>query len=241
MDVQLFHEIGLTNAETKVYLALLKTGKTTAGPLLNETGLQNSTLHKTLHSLVAKGFASFIIKGKTKHYTAADPEHVLKFIKEKEAKFEAIMPQLKVLQKPIEKQEAEIYEGFKGFKTAMYEMIKDVKPKDEWLFFSFNTKDPESFKHVFNFYKEFDKDRVEKGLVIKGILNKNIEQFAHMEARKHAQMIVVDEHTISNVSICNDKIMFTPWEDKQISFLIHSRQLADSFRQYFYSIWKSAK
>ena len=58
MDEGIFREIGLTSAETKVYLGLLKTGQTTAGPLLYETGLQNSTLHKTLHTLVAKGFAS---------------------------------------------------------------------------------------------------------------------------------------------------------------------------------------
>ena len=53
MDTQILQEIGLSNTEAKVYLALLKTGQTTAGPLLRETGLQNSTLHKTLHSLVS--------------------------------------------------------------------------------------------------------------------------------------------------------------------------------------------
>ena len=103
MDTQIFTEIGLTGAETKVYIALLKTGLTTAGPLLDETGLQNSTLHKTLHKLVNKGFASFIVKGKTHYYQAANPEVILKFIHEKEEKFESIMPELKVLQKPIEK------------------------------------------------------------------------------------------------------------------------------------------
>ena len=99
INKELFQEIGLTNAETKIYLALLKTGLTTAGPLLDETGLQNSTLHKTLHSLVNKGFASFNIKSKTKYYQASNPENILKFIKEKETKFRSMLPELKQLQK----------------------------------------------------------------------------------------------------------------------------------------------
>jgi hypothetical protein len=58
---------------------------------------------------------------------------------------------------------------------------------------------------------------------------------------KHRIVKYVDFPIPLNISIVNDKIMFTPWEDKQVSFLIHSRQLAESFRRYFYSIFDKIK
>ena len=33
----------------------------------------------------------------------------------------------------------------------------------------------------------------------------------------------------------------TPFEDKMVTFLIHPRQLAQSYRDYFYSIWDKYK
>jgi sugar-specific transcriptional regulator TrmB len=235
MDEKIFQEIGFTNAETKVYLALLKTGITTAGPLLDETKLQNSTLHKTLHKLVSKGFASFTIKGKTRYYQASEPENVLKFIKEKENKFESMLPELKVLQKPIEKQEAEIFEGFKGFKNMCYEFIKDGKKGDEYLFFSFYTKNPDDFDNIYNFYKEFEQERKKLGLIVKGIAPKKIKD--KFEGRNIKNVRFVDFPVPLNISVFNDKVILTPWEDRQVSFLINSKQLADSFKQYFYSIY----
>jgi len=235
MDEQIFQEIGLTNAETKVYLGLLKTGLTTAGPLLDETGFQNSTLHKTLHKLVSKGFASFNIKGKTRHYQASDPENILKFIKEKENKFETMLPELKLLQKPIEKQEAEIFEGFKGFKNMLYEFIKSAEKGDEYLFFSFYTENPDDFENVYNFYKDFEKERKKLGIVVKGLAPSKIKD--KFEERDIKNIKFVDFPIPLNISVFRNKVIFTPWEDKQISFMMHSKQLAESFRQYFYSIW----
>jgi HTH-type transcriptional regulator, sugar sensing transcriptional regulator len=239
MDKQIFLKIGFTPAETKVYLALLEIGQTTAGKILDKTGLQNSTVHKVLNKLVQKGYASFIVKSKTHHYQATDPENLLKTIEERKNKFQSILPMLKVLQKPIEKQEAEVFEGFKGFKNLLYKSIEDAKKGDEYLFFSFYTDNPDDFDNVYNFYKEFEKERGKKGIKVRGIAPKSIKE--KFKGRKIKNVLFVDFPVPLNISIINNKVIMTPWEDKQISFLISSRQLANSFRQYFDSIWKQAK
>ena len=60
MDTKILEDIGLTNAEIKVYLALLELGSSTAGHILEKSGLQNSVVHMTLHKLIDKGFITFI-------------------------------------------------------------------------------------------------------------------------------------------------------------------------------------
>lgn len=241
MDTSILEDLGLTHAEIKVYVALLELGVTTAGPIIERTGLQNSVVHMTLHKLVEKGFLSFVKKGKVRHYQATDPKNIINFIEEKKKKFELLLPELLIRQKKVEKQEAEVYEGFKGFKVMQYEAIKDAKPGDEYLFFTFNTKNPRDFAHVYNFYNEFEKERKKRGIVVRGIIPNNKEILEMLKDRDQKGLLVVDFPTPENVSVMNDQVLFTPWEDKQVSFLIHSRQLAEGFRRYFYSIWNKYK
>ena len=240
MDITILEDIGLTNAEIKVYLALLELGTTTAGPILDKSQLQNSVVHMTLHKLVEKGFASFIIKGKTRHYQAADPKNILNFIEEKKRKFESLIPELLIRQNTQEKQEAEIYEGFNGLKNALYELISDSKKDDDYLFFSFYTKDAKTYDMINMFYKEFAKERAKRGIIVKGIAPMIIKETFKGRV-DYERMVFVDFPTPTNISIFGNKILFTPWEDKQICFLVRSTQLAESFRQYFYSIWGKYK
>ena len=239
MDTSILEDLGLTNAEIKVYLASLEIGTSTAGPILEKTKLQNSVVHMTLHKLVEKGFMSFVKKGKVRHYHSTDPKNIIGFIEEKKKRFETILPELLIRQKKQEKQEAEIYEGFKGFKAMLYELMKGAKRGDECLFFSFYAANPDDFENAYTFYKDFEKDFNKKGVITKGITPSNIKD--KFKGRDVKNILFVDFPTPTNISIFKNRIAFTPWEDKQMSFLINSRQLAESFRQYFYSIWDKYK
>lgn len=188
-----------------------------------------------LHKLIEKGFVSFIKKGKVRHYQAVNPEGILRFIEEKKGRFKKLLPELLIKQQQEEKQEAEIFEGFKGFKNMLYELIKDGKKRDEYLFFSFYANNPDDFEYIYNFYTDFDRVRQDKGIKVKGIAPLKLK--AKLEQRKYPKIKYVDFPIPTNISIFKDKVIFTPFEEKQISFLIHSKQLAESFRKYFYSIW----
>lgn len=241
MDTSILSDLGLTNAEIKVFLALLEMGSTTAGPVIKKTGLQNSVVHLTLGKLLEKGFVSYVKIGKVKHYKATDPRNVIKFIEEKKEKFEKILPELLVRQKKEAPQEAEIYEGFKGFKNMHYEFIKDAKPRDEYLYFAFDPGDNPRFDYekIFIFYTEFEKVRLKMGLDLKGIAPIAVKE--KYKGRSLRNVLFVDFPTASNISIFRDRVMLTPWEENQVSFLIHSKQLAQSFRRHFYSIWDKYK
>lgn len=139
------------------------------------------------------------------------------------------------MQKPIEKQEAEVYEGFTGLKNMLYELIKDGKKGDEYLFFAFYTQNPDDFDNVYNFYKEFEKERVQRGLVVKGIAPSNIKD--KFIGRNMKKVKFVNFPVPMNISVFQNKVIFTPWEEGQVSFLFHSRQMAESFRKYFYSVY----
>jgi len=233
METTILEDLGFTNAEIKIYLSLLELGESTAGPILDKSGLQNSVVHMTLHKLLEKGLISYVIKGKTKHYRATNPKNILKIIDEKKTQFQNILPELLSKQKTDEPQTVEIYEGFKGFKSMIQEFIKGAKKGDEYLFFSIYTKNLEDLDPVYNFYKEFDKERAKLGIITKGLAPIEIKE--KFKGRKKIKFVRFPIPT--NISIFKDKVILTPWEDKQVSFLISSRQLAENYRSYFYSIY----
>jgi len=239
MDTSVLEDIGLTNAEIKVYLTLLEFGSSTAGPVLDKSGLQNSVVHMALHRLVEKGLVSYIKKGKIKHYNASNPRNIIKFIEEKKNRLEELLPQLIMSQKKQEIQEAEIFEGFKGFKNAYYQLIENAKKGEEYLFFSFYSKYP-GYDNVFKFFNHFEKERKRLGIPGKGIVMEELKE--KFKERDMKNLLFVDFPIITNVTIYQDKIILnSPGKDKFMCFLICSQQLADSFRDYWHSIWKRYK
>ena len=239
MDTSILEDLGFTNAEVKIYLCLLELGKSGAGLITSKTGLQSSVVHMTLNHLLEKGLITYIKKGKNREYHAQDPQKIIDLIDKKKNKFKEILPEILKKQKPIEKNEAEIYKGMRGLKTALYDFIDDAEQDDEYLFFSFYTEKPSDFNEVYEFYKEFEKERERYGIITKGLAPKSIKD--KFEGRKIENITFIDFPIPTNISVFRNKVLMTPWEEEQITILVNSRQLAESFRNFFYSIWKTKK
>src|SRR3989344_4069712 len=134
MDTHILEDIGLTNAEIKVYLTLLELGSSTAGPIIEKSGLQSSVVHMTVNKLVEKGFVSFVKEGKRNHYQATNPKHIIEFINEKKQRFEQILPELLLKQQTAKiKPEIITFRGVKGIKELLLELL-DAEGKEHHTF-----------------------------------------------------------------------------------------------------------
>ena len=114
MEKDVLRDLGFSEREIKVYLALLELGSTTVGPIASKTRLQHSKVYQTLEKLIDRGLVTFVIKSKTKYFQAEEPKHILSMIKEKERSFKEILPELEQKQKQAQSpQTAKVYEGYK--------------------------------------------------------------------------------------------------------------------------------
>lgn len=241
MDTDILEDIGLTKAEIRVYLALLEVGLTTAGEVIKKSGLQSSVVHNSLNNLIEKGLVSYVLKGKIRHYQAIDPKNIIEFIENKKKKFEDILPELLIKQKLAkEKTEtsAEIYEGTKGLFTALIEIIKDAKPKEEYLFFAVGIEYPEAQK----FFIRYDVVRKGKKLIVKGVSPYQLRTaFEERQNQGFFEMRYVDFPIPLGVTVFRDRVMLIEWKEKPIGILIHSKQITDNYRKLFYDIWGKGK
>lgn len=240
MNTEILNEIGFTEAEKKVYLALLELGLSTAAPVLEKTELQNSVFYMTIHRLINKGFVSYIKKGQIRYYKAADPDVLLAYLHEKEAKLKQMLPELKAKQKlSSEKEEAEMYSGFKGIKTMLYSLIDDARAGEEYYFFGTRA---EIYKELQErIYLAYDVLRKEKKLNAFGIHHSSVKK--QMKKGRHPKMRYVDFPIPQTMSIFRDKIALIAWGDlkKPVGILITSRETAQQYKEFFKEMWKAAK
>jgi len=248
MNTRIFEDIGLTKGETKVYLALLELGLSTTGNIVKKSQVSTSKVYKILDKLTEKGLVSYILKKKAKHFKAANPSKVIDYIDRKEKSLEnkkqeitKLLPSLQELQKlsSIE-QEATIYEGLEGLKTAFDDVLNTLEKGDTHLVFGAGSGENE--KRYTRFFHLFHKKRERKGIKAKIIFNTEVKgKFKSQENSKLVQAKYLDETTPAAISIYSNKLIIALLTEKPVIFLIKSKETADSFRKFFDTMWKIAK
>ena len=239
MDTTILEDIGLTNAEIKVYLSLLELGTATAGPIIEKSCLQSSVVHMTLNKLIEKGFVSFVKEGKRNYYQASNPKNIVDFIDEKKERFEKILPQLLAKQKTA-KQRPEIvtYRGIKGVKELLHELL-EAGGKEHHTFGS--TK--ESLVMGDAWWIAYHKKRAAKGIEAKLLFNESLKHWAAEKKYPRSEIRYSGEgfEPLTETIIRNEKVGIIIWTEKPIGILIHHKVVADSYEKFFRVLWKAAK
>jgi len=249
MDIEILREIGLTEGEIKVYLALLKIGSSTSGPITDESGVSRSKIYHVLDKLMKKGLASYITKEKTKFYQAAEPKKILDYIDEKEKKLaqnkgvvEKLLPELVLQQAMAKKSEINVYSGLKGMITAHEHTYLKLKKGEFYYYLGIYAYQPKEH----HFYWQRDHKRREKvGINCRLIFNadtdpkvlKNRNNFKGCEAR----FMPTDIKTPSGILIYKDTTTIIIQHPSVISIEIINQEVADSFMAYAEEYWKKSK
>lgn len=88
MNVKALKEIGLTETEIKVYLALLNLGTTSAGKIFHETGVYRKNLYDALSKLIDKGLVTYVKENKIKFFQTKNPDNLFNYLDEQKSKIE---------------------------------------------------------------------------------------------------------------------------------------------------------
>ena len=231
-------EFGLTEAEAKVYLALLKKGTSLAGVISKETGIHRRTIYDILYRLRAKGLISNIVLNNNRHFEAAIPERLLELIKEKENNIKERLPELKLLFKANkEKKEVVFFKGKQALKTVFDDQIKEGKE----ILSMGKFIDLDQITRLY--FKKYDDARIEKKIELKSIFdevakeNKAVKKIPLIKTKFLPNL----EQSNLGIYIYGSNVTLVLWEDDPLAIMIRQKEIADGFKTYFNILWKSAK
>lgn len=243
MEISLLEKIGMTKNEIAVYLSLLELGTITTGPLSKKSGIHTSRVYESLTKLIEKGLVSFVIKANRKYYSAADPDKILDIIEEQKRQAQELLPQLKLLKKKKAIEEkSTMYEGYKGVKSVYDNIIRTLKKGDEILVFGARGAD-ESFMAK-TYFKEYTKRRIAKGIKMKMIFNDDARDTGKYYSKlKNTEVRYMPKNmkTPAAVDIYANNVGTLILKPKPMVFLITSKEVSDSYKEFFKLFWGICK
>lgn len=246
MDTKILEEIGLTDSEIKVYLALLELGSSKKGPIVKKAGITSSKIYEVIDKLIERGLASYVVKDKVKYFNAAPPSRIKDYLKEKEnrikqqeAELDKLLPSLELKQKLIEKKtDAEVYRGWRGMQTVYNDLLESLKPKEEY--FIFGASRGMDTKKVKSFYTRFNRKVIKKKLRANIIFNENARgNIPNVE--KSGGIKYLDHTTPAEILVYDNKTAIVLLEKEPLIILIRGESIATSFKAYFDIMWMIAK
>lgn len=242
MDLSILKDLGLTNAEIKVYVVLLEVGSTTAGPIIEKSRLQNSVVHRSLNSLIEKGLISFIMEGKRKIYQATDPENFYNFINDKKEEFKQILPELKKKQEIAKiKTEATIYKGKRGI-NEIYNKLLNSGGK-EYNTYGGGARVTYDFMGE-TWWKNLHIKRIANKIPARQVFDKTLRKFGEELNKKplsKVKFLPQEFEQLTETVIIGDYVAIIIFTENPYGILIKDKTVVDSYRKNFNLLWKQAK
>lgn len=243
MDV--YKALGLSEGEEKVYRALVKIGSSTTGPLYKEANVSQSKVYEILERLKKKGLASSIIKSGIVYWQAGNPSIYLDKLDEE---FSELKERKEILKKELPKlierenkinEEAHIYEGYNGFRTALNSFLESFKSGEELIVFGSPKPIPEPF---YSFLVSYNKERVKRRIKGRWLYGKSMKDFAgKLYNLPLTNVKYIEGMTPASIAIGKDRIILLDFENEGKTTVIMSNMQADNFKKFFESLWKIAK
>ena len=245
MYENLLEEAGLTRNESLVYLTLLKIGKSKSGKIVKEAGVSGGKIYETLYKLIDKGLVKVISEHNVKHFIANDPKTLLDYLKDKEAllhkkekELAKVIPGLDKLRlKELKVETVSLIKGFKGIGAVVYDSLE--KTEGGSVAMGVRSDKGEQFN---NFWRKWHKERArlkKKCLLL--FSDKNTDYWKFYQTLPYTEVREVLEFSPAAFTITGDHSFIFSYGEEFTCIHIHSKDIANSFRSFFDSLWKFAK
>ncbi len=244
-------ELGLSQSEIKVYLALLDLGDSTRSDIVNKSGIAGSKVYDILEKLKEKGLISIYIQNKIKHFKPVNPKQILNYVEEKkdeinkiEQDVKSILPTLLLkFTSSAKEQEVELLNGLKGLGILFREQV-DILKTGETCYVIGGTKATEEEPTV-AFFQKIHTLREEKKIKTKMLYNlrqmSTTEKFYSSQKYPHTKIRYIKHTSPVAINVYKDRTVIIIFSGTITAIHIKSEDVAQSFKEYFELLWGQAK
>jgi HTH-type transcriptional regulator, sugar sensing transcriptional regulator len=237
--------IGLSEKESAVYLALLELGSDTVQNIAKKANVNRATTYVILDSLSKKGIVSTVEKEKKTFYQAESPEELMRLIRIQEAEVKSseralqkLLPELKGMYNLAEnKPVVRFYEGKEGVKSMADEFLR-TSDKEIAMIYSRDHVEKTFSGDESNAMRD---QRLKKGKSVKSIYT---YKKGKLDATKGSERLRIPESQFpisSDIAISGDKVRVASLGDIVSGIIIEDREIAKTLRSVFLLAWEAAK
>ena len=239
---QYLQNLGLSEKEASVYIALLQVDNTSASELAQKTDIKRPTVYVMLESLEEKGLVSETTEGKRTRYQAEPPERLETYVQRRKQELEEqskrleddVIPQLKSMQKEEgERPVVKYFEGKEGIISTMEEFFYQESEKEPGVMRLMYPNDRLNELFTAEDRKKYRSMRLEKNIASKVLYTSDTE---YKGSNEYSERVKLDQeqYPIScDISIYRDKVRISILGEKLSGIFIRSKDFADTLRSLF--------
>ncbi len=243
---RLLKNLGLNEAETRVYVSALELGKALPLHLARQAHVKRPMLYKILPSLLEKGLLSETMRGKRRYLVAEDPEKFVERKKQDIFLLEQSLPQLRSIMNSAGVRPAiSVYEGIEGVKKIYTDVLK-TKDSNVLNFMNLERIHPDIEKYAAEY---FIPERIRKKISLKVLLSGSIKHgkiHLFSDRRDYREVRVVSD---KNFPILLDGFIYGSstafalyrQDSEPMGVIIHSPEITTSVQSLFDLAWQTAE
>ncbi len=233
--------LGLSENEATVYLTALSLGPTTILKIAQAAEIKRTTVYSVVESLKLKGLVSIEVKGFKRKFVAENPEMLGTILDNRKSLLAKTLPEFAALFN-LKGGESSIkyFEGLEGVKSIYDNLLKEVKPKEDYLVIS----------HIEpwlqldeKFFDDFTKRRSKLNINIRLLLQscQVAQEFKKREKNLNQQIKMLPTNTtlVTNLVIIPKKIVIHQLTPPIMAIVIENPSVVQMHRQLFEIIWNS--
>ena len=244
MYQDIFEDLGLSPNEAKIYEALAERGEASVSDIAIAAQVHRRNAYDAIERLIDKGLCFQIFSSTENRYNAVDPDKLLELAGEKQKRLESILPELKKkFHTRLAPEEAYIYRGLEGQKNIWRDVLRVgqdsyfIGAKGGWY-------EPRLKSNRISFFREANRKKIKFIQLFDYDVKTKLPGFPqHFEGKLEYRFLPKEYSTNSALHIFGDYVItytglpYGQLTDNIVFFVIHSKDLAESYRTWFKYMW----
>jgi sugar-specific transcriptional regulator TrmB len=237
-QLEALKNLGLSDKEIAIYLALLKLGTTNATSLSKEVNLKRTSVYPILEKLVEQGLAKEHIQGKKKSFEATKPDQLKRLFERKILSLDAIVPYLNSLVGSNKKVHGVRFIKSKQELKGFYDEILEEYKESEYFAIG-------NVSNWFNidkkYFLQYRKRRAEYKTKVKILLSSNSKEEPGQNdpsLLREYKYLPEKYNFKSTIEIFKDKIAIVGQDIDALCVVIEVPAMTDVFKSVFEILWE---
>lgn len=235
--------LGLSKKEASVYTTLLQLGEVGSSKIIRDTGLHGQFVYSALGSLEKKGLVQYVLKNGRKKFSARNPKILTRQAERQKLVAKYVAEELNKLMVLPPEQEYEVVQGKDAYLDIQMELLEKVSDNSEVLVI---TGEGDNFLEMMgdNIIR-YDRLREKKKFKVRCIGSKEQKEYFKKSFYNRGLFefrILPGSFTGKvNTNIWPNCLLFNIFGDPVTCFIIRNPMIANSYCQFFESLWNLAK
>ncbi len=241
---ELLEQLGLSEKQAKVYLALLELGESTIGPIASRSGVKRTSIYNFIRELVALGLLTQTERHNRASYRAEPPQKLKQLIDSRQKQLTELLPELETLYQAagVTPTRVSYYRNPSELKILLFEPLHDRVKTIDYLWAR------DLMKKVFGqtLLDDYKKRREAAKIFVRIIHPRTVttnpidrrEDQRRFRERRFAPAHLAYQ---ASVTIFGNKVAFISSRKENFGVLIESAEFSQACRVLYEGLWSIAE